>query len=198
MWSRPLTPLPLSPEWGEGRVEIVDLTASPVCGERVAEDGALAQPGIVNANPRHSTGMFLSLSGMISLYAEASQFAARDFLPKPPETYELGMLVQLVVRPAESKSKARSAPSAVNLRFLTTPRLNTGVKERISFNARWPEEGVLSNLKPAKPSRIGLRYPVYRAGRRSDLPFFTATSHTSLLNTVGGEASPDRRGRCTC
>jgi hypothetical protein len=196
MWSRPLTPLPLSPEWGEGRVEIVDLTASPVCGERVAEDGALAQPGIVNANPRHSTGMFLSLSGMISLYAEASQFAAHDFLSKPPETYELGMLLQLVVRPAESK-KAGSTQSAVNLRFLTTPRLNSGVKGSISFNVRWPE-GVLSNLKPAKPSRIGLRYPVYRAGTRSDLPFFTATSHTCLLNTVGGEASPDHRGRCTC
>jgi hypothetical protein len=134
---------------------------------------------------------------MVSLYAGASQFAAHDFLPKPLETYELGMLLQLVVRPAESKPKAGSAPSAVNLRFLTTPRLNTGVKGRISFNVRWPE-GVLSNLKLAKPSRIGLRYPVYRAGTRSDLPFFTATFHTSLLNTVGGEASPDRRGRCTC
>src|SRR5262249_50751043 len=31
----PLTPLPLSPAGGEGRV--IDLTPSPVCGERVAE-----------------------------------------------------------------------------------------------------------------------------------------------------------------
>jgi ATP-dependent DNA helicase UvrD/PcrA len=32
----PLTPLPLSPDGGEGRVEIVDLPPSPVFGERVA------------------------------------------------------------------------------------------------------------------------------------------------------------------
>jgi hypothetical protein len=134
---------------------------------------------------------------MISVYAEASPFAADDFLPKPLETYELGMLLQRVIQPAESKPKAGSAPAAVNLRFLTTPRLNTGVKGNISFNVRWPE-GVLSNLKLDKQSGFGLRYRVYRASTGSDLPFCTATSHTFFRNTAGGEASPDRRGRCTC
>ena len=53
--------------------------------------------------------IFVSESDDVHLYAEAIQLGAYDFLPKPLEPVELGIILQRAIQPARTKHRAVAA-----------------------------------------------------------------------------------------